>query len=236
MSYYFKKIGDGKPIVFLHGWGCDGSVFEPIANRLPNNASYLVDFSGFGQSSPPPKSGWDVINYASELKQFFVNNNIDKTTIVAHSFGCRVAMVFAANYPDKVDKLLLVAPAGLRKFSFKRWFKVSKYRCRKFLHHVGLAESPNGCGSVDYANCSEEMKNTFVKVINQDLSLYAKRIRCETLIVNGNCDKETPITHAQKLNKLIHNSKLVEIDGDHFAFFYTPKSFAKTIETFMGTN
>lgn len=236
MSYYFKKIGEGKPIVFLHGWGCDGSIFGPVANRLYNYAGYLVDFSGFGQSPPPPKSGWDVVNYAGELKHFFDNNNLDKTVIVAHSFGCRVAMVFAANYPEKVEKLLLVAPAGLRKFSLKRWLKVSKYRCRKFLHSVGLVEKPSGCGSADYLNCSDEMKNTFVKVINQDLSLYAKRIECETLIVNGRDDCETTLAHAKKLNKLIRNSTLAEIDGDHFAFFRSPKAFAQTIETFAGTN
>jgi len=141
-------------------------------------------------------------------------------------------MVFAATYPEYVERMILVAPAGLRKFSFKRWWKVRRYRCRKFLHSVGLAEKPSNCGSADYAACSEAMKNTFVKVVNQDLSFYAKRVKCRTLIVNGKQDTETPITHARKLNKIIKGSNLAEIEGGHFSFFYNPKAFADTIQMF----
>ena len=125
---YFVKMGNGKPIVFLHGWGCDGSIFLPVAKLLPNRKCYLLDFQGFGKTPEPPQSGWSVGDYAHALEIFFKLHNITKAVIVAHSFGCRVAMVFAANNPNLVDKMMLVAPAGIRHFSLARYVKVRRYK------------------------------------------------------------------------------------------------------------
>lgn len=229
---YFQKIGVGNPIVFLHGWGCDGSIFLPIAQKLHNFKSYLVDFNGFGKSSSPPPSGWGVEQYAEALKLFLKQHNLSNVCIVAHSFGCRVALVLAAKYPQLVQKMLLVAPAGIRQFSFKRWVKVRKYKLYKAFRPSLAAK----LGSIDYNACSENMRNTFVKVINQDLSHFAKQVSCAVLIVNGKNDIETPLNQARKLNKLLKNGSLAEIDGDHFAFFKTPSAFAQTICYFMGAN
>lgn len=230
---YFQKIGNGRPTIFLHGWGCDGSIFRTVAEKLPNNKCYLVDFNGFGKSPLPPKTGWGVEDYAAALAIFFKQHNLKDVLIVAHSFGCRIAMVLAAKYPLFVDKMLLVAPAGCRRFSFKRWCKVRKYKLVKFLCRMQLCHNVSAhYGSVDYNACEDEMKNTFVKVVNQDLSRFAKQIKCPVLIVNGRDDSETPLSSAKKLHKLISNSELTEIDGGHFAFFETPAAFAKTISYF----
>ena len=231
---YFVKIGNGRPIVFLHGWGCEGSIFLPIVKKLPQFQCYLLDFNGFGKSPKPPADGWGVEEYAQNLALFFQMNNIEKATLVGHSFGCRVAMVFAAKYPHLVERMLLVAPAGLRTFSFKRWYKVRKYKLRKFLCRMGVSHSLGArYGSVDYNACDDAMRNTFVKVVNQDLSKFAKIVRCETLIVNGKDDTETPLKNAKRLQKMITHSELVEIEGGHFAFFQNSNAFAQTIHCFV---
>lgn len=228
---YYRKIGVGKPIVFLHGWGCDGSIFLSVAANLVNFKSYLPDFNGFGKSPMPPQSGWNVENYAESVRLFFKQHNLRNVCVVSHSFGCRVAMVLAAKYPDSVQKMLLVAPAGLRSFSLKRKVKVLKY---KFCKHFNPNKS--GCGSTDYNACDQRLKNTFVKVVNQDMRGFAKRIKCPVLIVNGKSDSETPLKHARRLNKIIPNCTLAEIDGGHFAFFRNPAAFAQTVTYFVGEN
>ncbi|MCH5151371.1 MAG: alpha/beta hydrolase [Clostridiales bacterium] len=230
---YFEKHGNGQPVVFLHGWGCDGSIFLPVVNRLLNFANYLVDFNGFGKSNPPPESGWTVVDYAEQLVEFLQEQQLSNVTIVGHSFGCRVALVLAANHPELVNRMLLVAPAGLRRFSLSRWWKVTKYKLSKFFAKLrGIAVKAK-YASEDYANCSPAMRNTFVKVINQDLSLYAKRVACPVLIVNGREDTATPLSHAKRMHRLIQHSSLVEIDGDHFALFRNPKAFADTVKNFV---
>lgn len=230
---YFVKQGCGPPVVYLHGWGCDGSVFLPIVKSLPNYANYIVDFNGFGKSEKPPSSGWTVIDYALQLRDFLQEHNISAVTIVAHSFGCRVALVLASNYPELVSRMLLVAPAGLRRFSLSRWWKVAKYKTSKFLAKLRKTTPNAKYASADYNNSSPEMRATFVKVVNQDLSIFAKRVACPVVIVNGRQDTATPLSHAKRLNRLIAHSSLVEIDGDHFAFFRMPTAFANTIKNFV---
>ena len=230
---YFERYGEGVPVVYLHGWGCDGSMFLPIVKRLPSYANYMVDFSGFGKSESPPATGFTVEDYASELRQFLLENNLQKVTLVGHSFGCRVALVLAAEHPELVSSMLLVAPAGLRKFSFSRWWKVRIYKLSKSFARLRKSEPTVKYASEDYVNCSPAMRSTFVKVINEDLSAYAKCVKCPALIVNGRQDTATPLAHAKRLNRLIANSSLVEIDGDHFAFFRAPVAFANTVKNFV---
>ncbi|MCH5159533.1 MAG: alpha/beta hydrolase [Clostridiales bacterium] len=231
---YFETYGDGdKAIVYLHGWGCDGSIFAPIARRLPGYKNYLVDFDGFGKSPPPSQDGFSVADYAERLYEFLKEQGLTRVTLVGHSFGCRVAMVLAATYPKIVERMLFVGPAGLRRFSFKRWWRVKRYKFRKFLAKLKLASLPVSQGSEDYRNCSPTMRATFVKVINEDLSRYAKRVKCPVLIVNGRADTATPLAHAKKLARLIPDCELVDIEGDHYAFFYSPSSFANTVKNFV---
>ena len=231
---YFEQSGNGESVVvYLHGWGCDGSIFAPIVKRLPNCKNYVVDFVGFGRSEEPPESGLSVGDYAEQLYQFLQEQDLPYVTLVGHSFGCRVAIVLAATHPELVERMLLVAPAALRRFSLKRWWRVQMYKLNKFLAKLGLVQISQSYGSDDYRNCSSAMRKTFVKVVNQDLSSYAKRVRCPVIIVNGTSDTATPITHARRLNRLLPDSHLIEIDGDHYAFFYTPKAFADTIQNFV---
>lgn len=219
--------------MYLHGWGSNGGIFQPVAEQLPSYANYLVDFVGFGQSDKPPIEGWTVLDYANDVLSFLDEQDLQHVTIVGHSFGCRVAMVLASLHPNRVGKLLLVAPAGLRKPSFRRLCKVARYKIHKFLCEMGLCQNITAhYGSADYNACEDCIKNTFVKVVNQDLSVFAKKIVCPTLIINGNKDTQTPLKHAQNLQKLIKTSSLVEIDGDHFAFFRHPQAFAQTIKLF----
>lgn len=226
---HYIKLGNGSNIVFLHGWGCSGEVFLPVAKRLAGHTCYLPDFRGFGKSLPPSASGWTVEDYAKELFAFFAIHGIRDATIVAHSFGCRVAMVFAARNPALVRKLLLVSPAGVRHFSAVRCLRVWQYKLHNFFS-VGKADER--FGSADYKACNENMRKTFVKVVNQNLVPYAKKIEKETLILCGNRDKSTPLSHARTLNRCIKNSCLVPLDGDHFVAFRNPEAFAQIIEYF----
>ena len=223
---YFTKYGSGYPIVFLHGWGCDGSIFLPIAERLVQNTCYVVDLPGFGKSELPPPEGWKVEDFADALFCFFRQNNLQEALIVGHSFGCRVAIVFAALHPECVSSMFFAAPAGLRRPSFKRWWRVRAYKLSKLF---GSGKAHNA--SQDYLD-SGLLKNTFVKVVNENLAHYAKRISCPVLIVNGKQDTATPLWHAKKLHKLIAHSTLVQVDGDHFAVFRSPVAFAEAIKNF----
>ena len=229
METYFKEAGQGKPVVYLHGWGADGSIFASTAALLSNYRNIMLDFAGFGNSAPPPEQGWDVFDYANQLADFLVSNSLTKVTLVAHSFGCRVAMVVSALHPDLVDRILLFAPAGLRRKSFVRWCKVCYYKICKRL----CPKRAECFASDDYRNAPPHLRNTFVKVVNYDLSAYAKKVTCKTLIIAARKDKAVPLKDAKRLHRLIKQSDFYVVDGDHFALFYSPAAFANIVRLFV---
>ncbi|MEG2015459.1 MAG: alpha/beta hydrolase, partial [Clostridia bacterium] len=179
MNTYFTKENDGDVVLFLHGWGADSDAFGALTMQLTNYKCISIDFWGFGKSSEPnDANGWSVVDYANNLAEFMTEHNLQYCNIVAHSFGGRVAIVLSALYPHLVKRLVLLSSAGLRRFSLKRFCKVRAYKFKKFLvrHNILSASRLIDSGSQDYKNCSVVMKKTFIKVVNQDLSRYARLI------------------------------------------------------------
>ncbi len=231
MNTYFTKEERGcDALLFLHGWGCDGSIFASVASRV-QATSYMIDLWGFGKSDMPPYEGWSVEEYASQLYGWIVANVGSSVTIVAHSFGARVAIVLASTHPDIVERLLIVGGAGLRRFSLKRSCKVLWYKVKKFAVVCGMMPHGilYGSGTVDFRNVDSGMYNTFAKVIRQDLSRQAGSISCPTLLVWGKEDTDTPLWMAHRYNRLIEGSQLVLLEGDHFVFLQNIDTFANII-------
>ena len=91
--YYVQKGTSGDAILWLHGWGCDGSIFLPIADKVDGRVHYLPDLSGFGRTPAPPVP-YSVADYADEVYRLILANKLTDVLIVGHSFGCRVAYAF----------------------------------------------------------------------------------------------------------------------------------------------
>lgn len=224
--------GGQRTIVYLHGWGADGRCFAPVAACLPEFYNVMPDLNGFGKSPSPPEEGWNVADYAEQVRLLCTQYNIQRATFVCHSFGCRVALCLASAYPELCDGLLLYAAAGLRRFSPLRTIRVAVYKGKKsFRRLLGLPVKPSG--SADYLATADNLKSTFVKVVNTDLSACARRVRCPVLVLNGNADNVTPPSHAKRLCRLLPRGNLRLLDGDHFSLFYTPSVFAKIVQEFV---
>ncbi len=236
MNTYFTKEERGTTaLLFLHGWGCDGTIFASIASKV-EASSYLIDLWGFGKSDSPPCDGWTVGDYAEQLYSWIIDNNIGAVSIVAHSFGARVAVVLASTHPDIVDRLLIVGGAGLRRFSFRRTMKVVWHKVKRVAVKLGLLHpmALSSGGSTDYnAVCGSCMYNTFRQVIGEDLSRHAKRILCPTLLVWGSSDTDTPLWMAHRYNKLIVDSQLVLLEGSHFVFLEQSSVFASIVSALI---
>ena len=80
------------------------------------------------------------------------------------------------------------------------------------------------------------MRKSFIKIVNEDLSNYARFIKCKTLIVWGDKDKETKPYMARKFHSLIRNSKLVFIKNTgHFCFIENQEEFVIVLDSFLKT-
>ena len=220
-----------KPILLLHGWGCDKSVFDCIINNLKGEMCvYSLDFPGFGSSGMPPNT-FGVKEYTVLTVKFIKDLKIDKPDIICHSFGGRVAIVLCAKYPELVSKVVFTDAAGLiKERTLKYYFKVYSY---KLLKKLGVKQK--NAGSDDYRALSEDMKRVFIRVVNEDLEQYLPQITAPSLLIYGEKDEETPVSFGEKMEKLIPDSGLVVMqNAGHYSFLDDFYTYIKIVRTFLG--
>lgn len=225
-----------KFVLLLHGWGGNLNSFLLLEKYLlENNFSVVsLDFPGFNKSDIPNENFCldDYVKVVRELLQFL---KIEKTFVVAHSFGGRVAIKLASS-TSTVQKLVLVDSAGLKpRFSLIRYLKIRCYKFLKWLKSKNIIKRDlNKFGSEDYKNLPSSMKKVFVRVVNEDLSCYLKNITCPTLLVWGKKDKATPLYMAKKMKRKIKDSGLVVYkNAGHFSYLDNYNEFLLVINSFF---
>lgn len=236
---HFVTFGQKKnpAIVFLHGWG--GSIDSWI--YFAKTFSYygffcvVVDFPGFGQS-PEPTKAYSVYDYANEVSLLINKLDLKDIVVVGHSFGGRIGIVLSGFLKLNITKLVLVDSAGIKpRRGIGYYIKVKKYKKLKSL--VAMGKKPKEVlekyGSDDYRQLSLVMKETFVKVVNEDLLEYAKQIKISTLIVWGDKDKDTPLYMAKKLKRAIKGAEMKVYAGGHYSYLDNKKRFIDDLYTFL---
>ena len=109
----FVKVGQGPALLLLHGLGCTHTTWEPVIHQLARHYTVIApDLLGHG-SSAKPRADYSVGGYANGMRDLLTVLNIDKVTVVGHSFGGGVAMQFAYQFPERTERMILVAPGGL---------------------------------------------------------------------------------------------------------------------------
>lgn len=246
---HYRIEGNGESrVVLLHGWGCDMKMMAPVAEALvQTHQVLLVDFPGHGESGRPPEP-WGVPEYAACLKELLQRLAFFPCSVIAHSFGCRVTAWLAAEEPELFDRIVFTGAAGIRPKQSKAAKKRSaeyqrlKRQCERlrqvpFLRTVAdkfekkLREK---YGSRDYNALDEEMKKTFVKVINLDLTDLYEKFRASTLLIWGDSDTETPLWMGKEMEKRIPDAGLVIFEGGtHFAYLEQLKRFNTIVCQFL---
>jgi pimeloyl-ACP methyl ester carboxylesterase len=107
-SLHVRVGGSGPAVVLIHGFGDTGDMWAPLAVALAKDHRVVVpDLRGMGLSSKP-ESGYDKKTQAADLRAVLDNLGIDKADIVGHDIGTMVAYAYAARYPDKTTRLVVM--------------------------------------------------------------------------------------------------------------------------------
>lgn len=215
--------------VFLHGWGRTHNDFLACKDFLLKQNNLFVDFPPFGQSNDVHEN-WCMWTYVNLIASLCEKVGAKYVNLIGHSFGGRVAILLASVTKIDVRKLILVDSAGCRpKKKLNYFVKVFIYKIRKKFHSKNL-----NMGSVDYKNLSPKMKKVFVDIVTTYLEEFLPLITCQTLILFGKNDKETPIYMARKLHKKIKNSSLLLLDDcGHFPFIERRLEFEYQLKNFL---
>ena len=109
----FVKAGSGPALLLLHGLGCDHTTWLSVIATLSRRYTVIApDLLGHGRSDKP-RADYSVGGYANGMRDLLTVLGIDKVTVVGHSFGGGVAMQFAYQFPERTERLVLVAPGGI---------------------------------------------------------------------------------------------------------------------------
>ena len=100
MEINYTQYGNnkGENIILLHGWGQNIEMMKPLGDHLEDYHITILDFPGFGESSEPNHS-MTIYDYVEVLEILLDELNIHKPIIMGHSFGGRVAIVYASRNP-----------------------------------------------------------------------------------------------------------------------------------------
>ncbi len=232
-------------VLILHGWGSSSDSWIKVQEILSKNGFKVIcpDFPGFGKSKTPLKI-WRLDDYLAWLVEFINFLNLENFSVLAHSFGGRVAIKLAARYPDKIKKLVLCSPAGLRiKPNLKRRmalliasfgdavFSLKPLRVFKDavrnMFYLFLRRA-------DYVKTKGIMREMFKKILKEDLLPLLSRINIETLLAWGKNDKLIPLKYASIFKANIKDSKLEVLTGvGHSPHLEAPGKLSEIIIKFL---
>jgi len=240
----YTDLGEGKIVLFLHGWGSNEAVFQDVRELLSKKYRCVsLNLPGFGLTDEPPKP-WSVQNYTDFVKQFLAKLKIKDTyAIVGHSFGGRIMLKGLVDHQLSARKLIFLDTAGVKNRATPRsllFMMIAKIGKAVF-SLPGLNKSQNkmrnrlygAAGAKDFVNAgSDIMKETFKKAISEDLKDNIAKITQDSLVIWGSDDQETPISNLEYYKQNPH-MKIHVLDGGHYIFLDQPERVNKLIGDFL---
>jgi len=247
---YYDDQGQGSPLVFIHGRTLDSRMWQPQVDFFKTSYRCLTyDLNGFGKSEIP-SAGYDPV---LTLKEFLNHLNLSKVTIISLSLGTHIAINFALEFPEYVEKLVLMSctiPGA--EFS------------QDFLSDWNSVENAGKEGNFDLArqlwlSCKafsqlktnnpanyllfKEIVSSYscwdihdapVKFSRPDVIARLQEIICPTLILSGDQDYPDFINNGKLLKQILSNSKLVTIShASHMVNLEFPDTVNQLILDFL---
>jgi pimeloyl-ACP methyl ester carboxylesterase len=111
----FRIAGSGPVLLLIHGIGDNSTAWHTVHSKLAQRFTVIApDLLGHGQSDKP-RADYSVAAYANGMRDLLSVLDIEKATVVGHSLGGGVAMQFAYQFPQLVERLILVGAGGVTK-------------------------------------------------------------------------------------------------------------------------
>lgn len=241
----YKIAGSGPALLILHGWGGSSGSWLKIQESVSSRGFCVIspDFPGFGKSKTPANP-WTVGNYVEWLAEFTNLLNLKSFSILAHSFGGRVAIKFINAHPQKVNKLILVGSAGIKPkpgIRTRAIFSLARIGNALFTPKI-LARFKDGARNVfyvflrnrDYVKANGTMRETIKKVLAEDLLEDLPYIQTKTLILWGEKDKLVPLKYARVFQGKIKGAELKVMPGiGHSPHLEVPEELSGIILNFL---
>jgi pimeloyl-[acyl-carrier protein] methyl ester esterase len=255
MTCHVEIIGQGKPLVLIHGWGMHGGVWQPLLKRLAKDYMlYIVDLPGMGNSrSVEP---YHLYNLAEEVAEVIPG----VSDILGWSLGGLVAQNIASTQPDRVRRLVLVGTspcfveksdwqAGIRADYFsdfsqsmdedykKTMIKFLTLQCMKAKNARDTIKQLRNSFDSKPAPTQKTLKQALHILLESDLRNESIKIRKPTLLIHGDRDTLAPVQAAHWMMQHLPKGFLRVISGAaHAPFLSHSDQFVEALEQFLEPN
>jgi len=248
---YYEAHGEGKPIVFSHGWLEDCSIWDSQVKHFAKNYTLILyDHRGHGRSDKPKvgEGNYSMHVLSNDLYALIQRLNLEKPIVIGFSMGGFAAILFALEHPDKISKLVLVGstakmtlptsaiffgPRGILRFlmpyktylrgltEYSRFYKPSKQMVDEELARASKVDKSIA------SECWKELTE------NYDVRDKVSEIEVPTLVIVGEKDNVN-LEASRYLNREIKGSELRIIpDSGHTVMIEKPQEFNQILEEFI---
>jgi len=248
-----------EPLLILHGWGSNSARWQRVKDLLGKKGIEVLalDLPGFG-ITPSPKKPWgrdDYLNWIFQKVKDYnppttlppegrAPKNWEKFNLLGHSFGGGLAVRIAIDFPERVEKLILCAPAIIRRKSIKTYlFYWLAFLGRiifslpglKIFHPQAQKLAYKLAGTRDYYVADGIMKETMKKIWKEEpLEMILEKIKVPTLILWGKKDDVLPLKDAYRIKEKIKRSQLRILPGvRHSPHREAPEELSKILVSFL---
>ncbi len=236
-------VGAGKPLVLLHGFPLDRSIWRHVTGLLQDHARVILpDLRGYGQS-PVTDGVYTMRLLADDLAVLLDRLHLDRVTLAGHSMGGYVALAFAKSYPDRLSGLALVttqAAADLPERAEGRLKLAAEVEKRG---SVAVVEASLARYSPDAA-VLEETRQVMLRADPRavagslrgmaqrpDMTGFLPEVKVPSLVVAGAADELIPPQRSEEMAGLLPQGKLVMIaGGGHMVMLESPQVTAEALK------
>lgn len=246
----YDDTGTGTPLVLLHAFPLDRSMWHPQREALTDAARVIApDFPGFGESSPAP---FTIESAADLVAEFVAALGIQKVVLGGLSMGGYVALAFARKYADKLSGLIL---ADTRAGGDDTNAKANRAKAIELTQEKGSAALFEGMVSKVFSDSTRDTNPDVVARLKRiaaqqppeavvtalgalrdrpDANPGLNSISVPTLVLVGEHDSVTPPLSSANLSAQIRGSKLVHIPGaGHLSNAENPDAFNGAVRAFL---
>jgi pimeloyl-ACP methyl ester carboxylesterase len=232
---HYEVLGRGRPLIFLHGWVGSWRYWMSTMDTLSDRfRTYAFDMWGFGDSDHNAER-YALEAYVTQLDRFMDELGVAKACLVGHSMGAAVALLFAEQFPDRVDRIMAVSTPLAANAVSKRLITSGG---------SSLLERVLGRRS-DYPEVEVEATKTDPgAVISSARSLEGLDLRdaldeldgLPTLLVNGGKDSFIAPLGNDELRDFEDNVRSIPLaDSGHFPMIDEASKFQRLLRDFMET-
>ena len=263
VNVHYRDEGEGFPIVLIHGTAASLHTWDAWTDELiKTNRVIRMDLPAFGITGPNKNADYSIEAYTTFLHSFLEKLKLEKFHLAGNSLGGNIAWNYTADYPSKVEKLILVDASGLpTNKSQPAIFKMAKtpilnslflYITPRFLIKKNIEEVYEDDSKItdELINRYHKMalrvgnRKAFIDRAKTDFKLDTqvnleklKSIQTPTLLIWGAKDLWIPIANGIRMNEILVNSKLEVLENSgHVPMEENPRESLKLMNDFLLTS